>query len=86
MSKSAAAWPVADAKARLSEMIARAISEGPQTITRHGQPAAVVVSVDAWRRRTRLRGNLVDFLAASPLAGSGLKIERAKERPRPTGL
>ncbi len=38
-------WQVQEAKARLSELIDRATTEGPQTITRHGKPSAVVVSV-----------------------------------------
>ena len=38
-------WAVAEAKARFSEMIDRALADGPQTITRNGQKAVVVVSV-----------------------------------------
>ena len=30
-------WPVHDAKRRLSELIERTQSEGPQVITRHGK-------------------------------------------------
>jgi prevent-host-death family protein len=37
-----AVWQVQDAKARLSEVIERARTEGPQTITRHGAERAVV--------------------------------------------
>ena len=41
-----AVWQVQDAKARLSELIARARSEGPQTITRNGREQAVVLSIE----------------------------------------
>lgn len=75
-------WAVADAKARFSEMIDRAISEGPQTITRKGRKAVVVVSTEEWERITRRRGSLADFFAASPLRGSRLEIERPKDGPR----
>ena len=34
-------WTVAEAKAKFSEIIERAMSEGPQTITRNGRTAAV---------------------------------------------
>ena len=34
MERDIAAWSVADAKARLSELIDRALSDGPQVITR----------------------------------------------------
>ncbi len=38
-------WPLQEAKNRLSELIQRAETEGPQTITRHGTPVAVVAPV-----------------------------------------
>jgi hypothetical protein len=40
------------------------------------------VAVEEWRRKTKRQGSLADFFAASPLRGSGLKIERAKGTPR----
>ena len=82
MGKSRAAWPVADAKARLSEVIENAISAGPQTITRNGRPAAVVVSVAEWTRKSRRKGNLAEFLARSPLRASGIETDRAKDDRR----
>ncbi len=77
-----AGWPVAQAKARLSEVIERAQSDGPQTITRHGRAAAVVGSAAEWERKTQRQGTLADFFAASPLPGSGLEIERPQDGPR----
>jgi prevent-host-death family protein len=44
-----AAWPVQQAKTRLSEVIERARTEGPQTITRHGAERAVVLSIEDYR-------------------------------------
>ena len=76
-------WPVAEAKARLSELVDQAIAKGPQTITRNGRPAAVVVSIDEWARKTRRVGNLAEFFATSPLRGSRLRIDRVKDDPRP---
>src|SRR5260370_9765316 len=73
-------WTVAEAKAKFSEIIQRAMSEGPQTITRKGRTAAVVVGADEWQRKTRRVGNLAEFFAASPLRGSGLKVPRLKNR------
>jgi prevent-host-death family protein len=75
-------WTVAEAKAKFSEIINRAMSEGPQTITRKGRTAAVVVGAEEWQRKTRRVGNLAEFFAASPLRGSGLKIRRLKQRAR----
>jgi prevent-host-death family protein len=75
-------WTVAEAKARFSEVIDRAATSGPQTVTRHGRTAAVVVAPEEWERRTRRTGNLAEFFAASPLRRSGLKVERRKDRVR----
>ncbi|MEA2582138.1 MAG: Antitoxin Phd YefM, type toxin-antitoxin system, partial [Thermomicrobiales bacterium] len=44
MSGESGTWAVAEAKARLSEVIARAAEDGPQAITRNGRRVAVVVS------------------------------------------
>ena len=79
-------WTVAGAKARLSELMNRALSEGPQTITRNGRKAVVVVSVDEWEKRTKREGSLVEFFANSPLRGAKLKIERPKDGFRPVDL
>ena len=79
-------WAVAEAKARFSEMINRALADGPQTITRKGQKAVVVVSAEEWQRKTKRRGNLAEFFAASPLRGSDLRIKRPKDGPREIDL
>lgn len=79
-------WTVAEAKAKLSEVIEHAQKNGPQTITRNGRRAVVVVDADEWERKTKRSGNLAEFFAASPLRGSGLKVRRTKDRMRPTGL
>jgi prevent-host-death family protein len=77
-----ATWAIAEAKARFSEMIDCALTDGPQTITRQGQKAVVVVSNEEWQRKTKRKGNLAEFFAASPLRGSDLKIERSKDGTR----
>lgn len=74
------AWTVAKAKARFSEVIERAKSDGPQTITRNGHRAVVVVAAEEWERKTKRKGNLAEFFAASPLRGSGVKIRRLRGR------
>jgi prevent-host-death family protein len=79
-------WTVAEAKAKFSEIIERAMSEGPQTITRNGRTAAVVVGAEEWQRKTKRAGNLAEFFAGSPLRGSNLKVRRLKARPRKISL
>ncbi|RQH05535.1 type II toxin-antitoxin system Phd/YefM family antitoxin [Bradyrhizobium sp. RP6] len=74
-------WTLANAKARLSEVIDRA-QAGPQVITRHGKPNAVVVSAEEWARKTARKGTLAEFLWASPLRGADLDLERVNDAPR----
>lgn len=76
------AWTVAEAKARFSEVIGKAQSEGPQAVTRNGRQAVVIVSVEEWERKTKRKGSLAEFFAQSPLRGSRLKVKRLKGRPR----
>ncbi len=75
-------WTVAEAKAKFSEVLDRAMTQGPQTITRKGRRAAVIVGAEEWERKTARTGNLAEFFAASPLRGSGLRVRRVKDRPR----
>lgn len=79
-------WTVAEAKAKFSELVEQARVEGPQTITRNGRRAVVVVAAEEWERKSRRVGTLADFFAASPLRESGLDVERLKDPPRPVDL
>ena len=44
-----AEWQVQEAKTRFSEVIEKARTEGPQTITRHGRERAVLLSIEDYR-------------------------------------
>lgn len=79
-------WTVAEAKARFSKLIEQAQLKGPQTISRHGRTAAIVVSAEEWERKTKRTGNLAEFFATSPLRDSGIEIKRRKDRPRKLDL
>ncbi|HEY4446724.1 MAG TPA: type II toxin-antitoxin system Phd/YefM family antitoxin [Steroidobacteraceae bacterium] len=82
----ASTWTVAEAKAKLSEVIEQALSQGPQIVTRSGRKAVVIVAAEEWDRKTRRKGNLAEFFAASPLGESGLKVRRSKDDLRRTDL
>ena len=69
-------WTVAEAKAKFSEVINRAQSDGPQTITRKGRTAAVLVAAQEWERKIKRRGNLAEFFASSPLGGARVELKR----------
>ena len=79
-------WTVAQAKAKLSEVIENARTHGPQIITRHGRRTAVVVGAEEWERKTQRSGSLADFFKASPLRGSGLTARRSRDRLRTSDL
>lgn len=81
-----ARWTVAEAKARFSEVVDRARTDGPQLVTRNGRDAAVIVSADEWQRKIKRVGSLVDFFAASPLRGSGARIRRSRSKFRDVDL
>ena len=75
-------WQIKDARANFSTLVDKAISDGPQIVTRHGKKTVVVVSVQEWERRRRPHGDLVEFFAASPLRKERFEIERVRDYPR----
>jgi antitoxin Phd len=79
-------WQLQEAKNRLSEVVRKARSEGPQVITLHGSDAAVVVSVPDFGRMSRPKGKLVDFFRGSPLVGIKLIVTRSKDSGRAIDL
>jgi prevent-host-death family protein len=81
-------WTVAEAKAKLSEVIDNARHKGPQAITRHGKSAVVVVDAELWERtrKRQTQGSFADFLMASPLRGSGLEVTRLEGGAREIDL
>jgi antitoxin Phd len=59
-------WPVQEAKAKFSELLEKAVEEGPQIVTKRGVEAAVLVPIGEWRRLQRAaRPDLRDLLLAS---------------------
>jgi len=50
-------WALAEAKAKLSEVVEKAVHHEPQQITKNGKPVAMIVSMDQWRARHERVGN-----------------------------
>ena len=73
-------WPLQDAKARFSELIRKAQSEGPQHVTVHGRSTVVVLSEEEYSRLTGARSGqqLVELLGSSPLRD--IEIEHPRVR------
>ena len=80
-------WQMQEAKARLSELVKRAQSEGPQDITVHGQSVAVLLSRAAFERLSGNGNSLVEFMRASPLyAIEDIEFERDSSVTRAISL
>lgn len=73
-------WQLQQAKARFSELVQKALDDGPQTVTRRGKPCVVVLSAEQFELMKKRQISLKDLLAAIPL--DGLEIERDKTPPR----
>jgi prevent-host-death family protein len=61
-------WQMQTAKARLAEVVKDAQQSGPQEITVHGRPVAVVLSRTDYDRLVETGESLPDFMRRSPLA------------------
>ena len=73
-------WQIQEAKARFSEMVERTIKEGPQTVTRHGKPVAVLVPVAEYQRLRTGGKSFKALLASAPL--KGIEIRRSRDTAR----
>jgi prevent-host-death family protein len=86
--QSAGHWLLQDAKARLSELVRRVHSEGPQHVTVHGRDEVVVISAEEFRR---LKGDLtgqalIDAMQASPHRDIDIEPKRARMPVRDIAL
>jgi antitoxin Phd len=79
-------WQLQEAKNKLSQLVEEARKSGPQVITVRGKEAAVVLSIEEYRRLAPKPESLAAFLANSPLRGSELEVERLPELGRDVDL
>jgi antitoxin Phd len=78
------AWQIQQAKARFSELVQKAIDEGPQTVTRRGKDIVVVVSAQQFELMKKRQIDLKDLLPY--LAPDEAYLERDKSLPRDVEL
>lgn len=78
-------WQLQEAKNQFSKVINSALTDGPQTVTRHGKEAVVVLSYQEYKKLVQKRESLVDFFQKSPLKGVKLDLKRSKDLPRDLG-
>ena len=80
-------WKLEDAKARLSEVVRRAGTAGPQLVTIRGKEAAVILTPDAYKQllpKSKGHQPLVRFLQGLGL--SDLDLEREHDTGREIAL
>lgn len=68
------AWQLAEAKNRLSEVVNRALEEGPQRITRRGD-AVVLISEVQYQQAIGERQSFAQYLCSGPTL-DGLDLRR----------
>lgn len=78
-------WQVQEAKQKFSELVQRALDEGPQVVTRRGEEAVVVISAREFRRLTGATPDFKEFLLSGP-DFSVLDLERVRDLPRDVEL
>ena len=73
-------WQLQEAKQKFSELVRRALTSGPQVVTRHGRAAVVVVSAEDYGR-LRGGGGFKEFLRAAPdVSRLGIRRDRRPGR------
>lgn len=78
-------WQLQEAKQKFSELVRRAMEEGPQTVTRRGEEVVVVVPAEEFRRLSGDKPDFKEFLMSAPDL-SVLDLERPREMPRDVDL
>ena len=79
-------WQLQEAKNRFSEVVNKAIEEGPQTVTRHGEEIVIILSKAEYNRLVKSQTSLLEFFRQSPLVGIELELERDSSLPRDIDL
>jgi len=81
-------WQAQDAKQRFSELVQRALDEGPQLVTRRGKLAVVVVAADVYERLTGATStsDFKTFLRSAPDFALLELDASTRDMPRPVDL
>lgn len=80
-----AEWQVQEAKARFSEVVEKARTEGPQTITRHGRERAVLLSIEDYRALLSRQTDVRELLLGGPKVDD-FSVERDRDVGREIAL
>jgi predicted Zn-dependent protease with MMP-like domain len=78
-------WRLAEAKNRFSELVTRALAEGPQKVRRH-DAAVVVLAEKDYQKLTGRSVDFKEFLFAKGPSLEGLDLSREHHPPRKVKL
>jgi len=78
-------WKLAEAKNRFSELVNKALLEGPQMVSRR-EDRVVVISEDEYQSLTGKKRNFIEFLLEGNLNLDGVNFERDKSPSRKIDL
>ena len=75
-------WQLQEAKNHFSEVVERAIKDGAQTVTKHGKPAVMIISVEDYQKTISPRKSLIQLLRECPENLADIIGPRSKEPAR----
>jgi prevent-host-death family protein len=75
-------WQLQEAKNHFSEVVDLAMKGGAQTVTKHGKPAVVIVSVEEYERTRAPKKSLFQALRECPAGLAEIIPPRSKETSR----
>ncbi len=78
-------WKLADAKNRFSELVKKALSEGPQMVSRR-KDRVVVISESEYQHLTGQKPNFIEFLLERNLNLDGVDLKRDRSLSRKVEL
>ena len=81
-----ASWPLQKAKNQFSKVVDLALSEGPQTVTRHGKPVVVVSAMKSKDRSARRPGTGTRLLALIRRCPVDLTALTKRDSSAPRGI
>ena len=75
-------WQLQEAKNKFSNLVEQAQDNGPQIVTKRGEDAVVVISINEYKKLIKPTNNIVNFFQKSPLSQYDIDLDRNTDIPR----
>ena len=75
-------WQLQEAKNRFSEVVELAMKSGAQTVTKHGKPTVMIVSVEEYERSMKPKKSLIAAIRECPADLTGWMGPRPTDKAR----